>query len=279
MSDYIIRELKPEELVEAVKVFLQSFGYRFESAENIKKFWEKSLKSNMAKFITAEESGKLIGVVGLFFVDPIATVGNMSVLQEYRGKGIGKAIFRAIMELATSLNYESIGLYASELGEHLYRKFGFQGEHYVRKYQIISNKTKIKIQDDKITIVEHLPNWVIDLDKISVGIDRTKYFRIQLELGAKLIVLEDKGFGFYHNGKIGPVIAQGAETAIDIIKKSILLGADHLITSKLGVLSKNLPNAIKLDQGGNQPNRKMYYGIRVPQNLNYIYALSSFAIG
>jgi len=51
-----------------------------------------------------------------------------------------------------------------------------------------------------------------------------------------------------------------------------------LITSKFDVLSKHLSNAIKLDQGGNQPNFKMYYGKSVPQNLNYIYALSNFAI-
>ncbi len=117
------------------------------------------------------------------------------------------------------------------------------------------------------------------VDKVSVGTDRKTYFRIQIDLGAKLIVIEDKGFGFYLNGRIGPIIAQGAEIAVDIIKKGILLGAEHLITSKFGVLSKNLPNGIKLDQGGNQPNLKMYYGKKVPQNLNYVYALSSFAIG
>lgn len=279
ISDYIVRELKPEELLEGVKVYLQSFGYTIESAENDKSLWKKLFNRNMAKFITAEENGKLMGVAGLFLFDPIATVGYMCVLQEYRRRGVGKAIFTAIMELATSLNYESIGLYASEFGEPLYRKFGFQGEHYVRQYQILSNNTKIKIQDDKIKIIENLPNWVLDLDKLSVGIDRTKYFRIQMELGAKLIVVKDKGFGFYHNGKIGPVIAQGAETAVDIINKSISLGADHLITSKFDVLSECLSNTIKLDKGGNLPNLKMYYGKRVPQSLNYVYALSSFAIG
>jgi len=53
MSDYIVRELKPEELLEAVEIFLQSFGFTFESAENVKSFWKKSFNSNMAKFITA----------------------------------------------------------------------------------------------------------------------------------------------------------------------------------------------------------------------------------
>ena len=280
MSDYIVKELKPEEFLEAVKVSLQSFGYTLDSAEIVKSFWEKSFNRNLAKFIAAEENGTLIGVVGLFLFDSMATVGFMGVLQEFRHKGIGKAIFTALMEKVISLNYETIGLYASKLGEPLYKKFHFQGEHYyVRKYQLLFNKTKIKIHDDKTKVIDKLPKWVIDLDKLSVGIDRTKYFRIQMELGAKLIALEDKGFGFYHNGRIGPIIAQGAETAVEIIKKSILLGADHLITSKFEVLSKHLSHAIKLDQGKNQPNLKMYYGKRVPQNLDYVYALSSFAIG
>ncbi len=280
MSNYIVRELKPEEFLKAVKVYLQSFGRStFESAENEKNLWAKLFKSNMAKFITAEENGKLIGVAGLFFFDHIATVGNMCVLQDYRRKGVGKAIFKAIMENAISLKYESIALYASELGEPLYKKFGFKGEHYVTKYQMLTKKTKIKIKDDKTTVINELPNWLTNFDNFNVGMDRTKYFRIKIELGAKLIVLREKGYGFYYNGRIGPLIAQDVETAIDIIKKSISLGADHLITPKCEVLTKRLSNEIKLDKGNNKPNLKMYYGKRVPQNLEYVYALGSFAKG
>ena len=45
------------------------------------------------------------------------------------------------METVNSLNYETIGLYASELGEPLYKKFGFQTEHSARKYQILSENS------------------------------------------------------------------------------------------------------------------------------------------
>ena len=100
-----------------------------------------------------------------------------------------------------------------------------------------------------------------------------------MELGAKIIVVEEKGFGLYLNGRIGPLIAQGADMAVEIIIKSISLGADHLITSEFEILSKHLHDAIKLDQGSYQPNLKMYYEKRVHQNLDYVYALSSFAIG
>ena len=279
MNDFIVRELKPEELLEAVKVSLQSFGYSLESAESVKKFWKKSFKDDVAKFIAAEDNGKLIGVVGLFLFDLVTKVGYMGVLPEYRSKGVGNAIFTTVMEIVSSLNYETIELYASELGEPLYRKFGFQAEHFVRKYQIMSNKSKIKKQDDRTKIIEYLPKWTINLDKLSIGINRTKFFKIQMELGAKLIIVGDVGYGLYYNGRIGPLIAQKAETAIDIIKESILLGANHLITNKFDVLSERLSPEIKLDLGNSRPNLRMYYGKRVPQDLNYVFALSSFALG
>lgn len=90
-------------MLKGVKINLQSFGYTIESAENDKSFWKKLFNSNMAKFITVEENGKLMGVAGLFLFDPIAIVGYMCVLQEYRRRGVGKAIFTAIMEKITSL--------------------------------------------------------------------------------------------------------------------------------------------------------------------------------
>ena len=67
--------------------------------------------------------------------------------------------------------------------------------------------------------------------------------------------------------------------AVDIINIGILLGANHLITSKFVSLSAVLSDAIILDPRSNQLNLKMYYGIRVPQNLDIIYGLGSFSVG
>ena len=206
-------------------------------------------------------------------------VGYMGVLRGYCSKGVGNAIFTAVMEKVTSLDYETLGLFASKLGEPLYRKFGFQAENSVIKYQILSNKPENIVLNNKIKIIDKLPKWVMNLDKFSVGIDRSKYFRIQMELGAKLIVLVDRGFGFYYNGRIGPIITQEAEMAVDIINKGIFLRANHLITSKFEDLSAYLSDAITLDPGSNQLNLKMYYGKIVPQNLEYMYGLGSFTVG
>ena len=40
-----------------------------------------------------------------------------------------------------------------------------------------------------------------------------------------------------------------------------------------------LLNDIKLDKGNSKPNLKMYYGKKLPRDLRYVYALSSFAKG
>jgi amino-acid N-acetyltransferase len=266
--------------LEAIKVSLESFGIStFESVENDEKLWLKLYNKNLAKFIAADEKGKIIGLAGLFLFDQVATVGNMCVLQNYRRKRIGYTIFKRIMEKAKSLGYESIALYASELGEPLYKKYGFQAEHYVTKYQILQKNTKLNVQNDNIRVINDLPEWLINLDKQAFGSDRTQYLRIKMELGGKLIVVNENGYGLYSNGRIGPLIAKDIETATDLLKKSILLGADHLITPKYECLSKLLLNDIILDKGCNKPNLKMYYGKKIPQDLRYVYTLSTYAKG
>jgi len=280
MSDYVVRELLPEDFLEAIELSLKSFGISaFESIESNEKLWLKLFNNNLAKFITAEKNRKLIGVVGLFLFDKVATVGNMCVLQKYRRKGVGTAIFKVLMEKAKKLEYETIELYASEYGEPLYKKFGFQGEHYIAKYQLLTNKTTLKGFSNNIKVLNELPEWLIYLDKQAFGSNRAKYLQIKMELGAKLIVFDDKGYGLCSDGRIGPIIAQDIETAINIIKKSILLGANHLITSKYNSLSRALSDQIKLDIGKSKPDLKMYYGKKLTQDLGYVYAVSSFAKG
>ncbi len=56
----------------------------------------------------------------------VAWIGMILVDTAYRGGGLGKATFHAALESAHSLGATVLGLDATDLGEPIYRKFGFE---------------------------------------------------------------------------------------------------------------------------------------------------------
>lgn len=55
-----------------------------------------------------------------------AWIGMVLVDPDYRGKGLGKAAFLGALEEARASKAAVIGLDATDLGEPIYRKFGFK---------------------------------------------------------------------------------------------------------------------------------------------------------
>ena len=64
-----------------------------------------------------------IGTVRLL---PSGYVGRMAVLKKWRGKGIGAAMMRKILEEASSRGIQEIKLNAQTTALQFYEKFGFQ---------------------------------------------------------------------------------------------------------------------------------------------------------
>ena len=79
-------------------------------------------------YLVAEESGKIIGFIGLMVIGEEADITNVAVLSEYRKNGVGASLVESIITLAKEKNITKIMLEVRSSNEsaiHLYEKYGF----------------------------------------------------------------------------------------------------------------------------------------------------------
>ena len=105
---------------------------------NAKKIIEKSMKTEMIKYLVAEDNGKIIGSCYLVIIPNITNncrsigfIENVITDENYRGKGIGKNIIRKAIELSKNENCYKVILQSGmkrESAHTFYEKLGFDGE-------------------------------------------------------------------------------------------------------------------------------------------------------
>lgn len=284
MESLIVREIEIDEIIESIKVFLLAFNrMNSEAVENEKKTWECLIQKKIAHFYIALLNGKIIGVGGAFVYRNVGSVGYLGVSPEHRGVGVGTAIFKALLESAINLGCETVMLYASELGEPIYRKFGFQGTYYASNLSLIKKWSKISIKNKQIEILDYLPDWLLALDEKAVGYDRSDYLQVRMTLGAKILGIEEEGYGLLSQVlsriRLGPLISVNFDSALNIIKKGISLGADNLIIPRHSFIKDKLSTLLQLTEDEQNPNLRMFYGEKISETLEYQYAIGSYGRG
>jgi len=280
MTKYHIREPKDNEISKSINVLYSAFGRN--PPEDIKgeeKIWKALIEWKIGKFLISEEKGKIIGVGGVFIFAKVSSFGYMAVLQEYRGKGIGTEIFRNLLEIANELNCETMILYASKLGEPIYKKFGFKRRFYGEMYQLPIQPQELGIADKEIKILTTVPDWVLALDKEAMGFDRTNYLNLRIKLDGKILTIENEGYGLLANKRLGPLIAMNSNVASQIINRSIALGADHMILANHQYFPKKIFELFNLNELENRASVKMISGKEIKLNLDLLYAIGTFAKG
>ncbi|MFX1601252.1 MAG: GNAT family N-acetyltransferase, partial [Promethearchaeota archaeon] len=210
-----IRKPTNDEIAQSIKVLYSAFGR--DPPEDIKeeeKIWRALIEWEIGKFLISEDKGIIFGVGGVFFFKKVCSFGYMAVLQEYRGQGIGTEIFRNLLEIANKMNCETKILYASKLGEPIYKKFGFKRRFYGEMYKLPMQSLELEIAHKEVNILSTVPDWVLALDKKAMGFDRTKYLTIRIKLGGKILAIENEGYGLLVNKRLGPLIAKNMEIAL-----------------------------------------------------------------
>ncbi len=85
--------------------------------------------NQFAVYVGLEDEGKLIGYCGAWIIIDEAHITNVAVLPQYRGKKLGEALMRKVMELAVEREVKTMTLevrVSNEVAQSLYRKLGFQ---------------------------------------------------------------------------------------------------------------------------------------------------------
>jgi len=280
MLKYNIREPTDEEISKSIKVLYSAFGrVSLENNKQEENIWKALINWKIGKFLIAEEKGKIFGVGGVFLFEKVCSFGYMAVLQEYRGKGVGTEIFSNLLEFANKMKCDTMILYASKLGKPIYKKFGFKRRFYGVIYQLPIQFHELGFVDKEIKILNTIPDWVLALDKKAMGFDRSNYLNLRIKLNAKILTIENEGYGLLFNKRLGPLIATNLDVALQIINKSIVLGADHIIIAKHQYLPKRIFESINLIELENRASVKMIYGKEISENLDLLYAIGTYAKG
>ena len=66
------------------------------------------------------------------------------------------------------------------------------------------------------------------MDRDAFGDDRSALLKSVLKHGGKIIVARDQGYGLVYKDKVGPVVANDAQAATDIVKFAHGLGANKV---------------------------------------------------
>ena len=241
MINYSIREPTDKEIIKCITVLHSAFNRA--PPVNIKeeeKIWKALIKGEIGKFLVSEEKGKIFGIGGVFLFEKVSSFGYMAVLPEYRGKGIGTKVFTNLLKIAHNMNCETMILYASKLGKPIYEKFGFQDRFYGIMHQFPTRIANFGFHSKNLKVLKNLPEWTLTLDKNAMGFDRRKYLNLKVKLGAKVLVIENEGYGLLVNKRLGPLIAINQDAALQIINKGIIMGANHIIIANHKYFPKKL---------------------------------------
>lgn len=279
MDRISIRELKINEISESLRVLFLSFGRPIPlDIKSQEKLLNDLITNEIAQFLIARHKGKIIGLCGLFLFQEVCSFGYMSVLPEYRNKGIGTRIFSQLMEIAKKEKCNTFLLYASKLGEPLYKKYGFQAQYYTTRYNLIEHLSVRNLNSKNVKNLKKIPEWVINIDKKTMGFDRAEYLAIRLNHGSKLMVIEEEGYGFLSGTRLGPLISTNLGTALDLMKECNILGTSHLIIPKHEHLSPKICNWLEIPSR-KEVNLRMTYGKALKTCDDYFYALGTYAKG
>ncbi|WP_199426904.1 ribosomal protein S18-alanine N-acetyltransferase [Thermaerobacillus caldiproteolyticus] len=100
-------------------------------------FYSELVHNQYAKYIVMEYNHRIIGYCGMWVVIDEAHITNVAVLPEYRGKKLGEALMRKVMETAKQLGAAIMTLevrVSNHVAQSLYRKLGFLNGGIRKRY-------------------------------------------------------------------------------------------------------------------------------------------------
>ena len=211
-----IREYKKSDLQIISKIFPHDWNFDF------KKFIFQFCDQDFYKGFTLLVNQKVIGFGNLMIFGSHAWIGNIVVEKRYRKQGFGNKITKYLIDLGNKNQVEIFNLIATESGEYIYRKLGFENEIFYDFYKTSeqNKKFEIKYPIQKARLID-LPK-IIELDYFVTGEKRDKLIEYFLSSG-KLMFDKDlnlKGF-FIENLGNGLIISNEPAFGIELLKHKL----------------------------------------------------------
>ena len=106
--------------------------------EDIKEHYKFYIDSDFCYPIQLVKNSKIVSIGSLIVHNDVAWLAHIITLPNYRRNGFATLITRELIDIADKNNCSTIYLIATEMGEILYKKLGFNEE---TKYLLFKNNT------------------------------------------------------------------------------------------------------------------------------------------
>jgi [ribosomal protein S18]-alanine N-acetyltransferase len=100
-------------------------------------FYNELTLNQFAVYVVIEVDDQIVGYCGVWIIVDEAHITNIAILPEYRGKKLGGALMKRVMEIAKQQGAKTMTLevrVSNEVAQSMYRKFGFQGGAIRKNY-------------------------------------------------------------------------------------------------------------------------------------------------
>lgn len=176
------------------------------------------LKANHCFPIKVMLDGKIVGVGAAIIHADVAWLAHIITHPNYRNRGIGKLITQSLVDIASSKNCESIYLSATELGEAVYEKLGFEVE---TEYVAFIGEKVPDIKWDAESIVPYKESFKEQIAAIDMQVTcENRMIELEEHLSSGFVYLEEKKvLGFYlPNLGDGVILATSAIAGQELMK-------------------------------------------------------------
>jgi GNAT superfamily N-acetyltransferase len=197
-----------------------------EGWDNIMEKFAFYAKSDFCYPVKVREKNKIIGIGSTIVHGDTAWLGHIIVHPEKRNLGIGKMITERLLEISVAKKCKTVNLIATELGEPVYRKFGFETETEYLFFKDIPLDGADSISENIIPFSSEYLNDLIALDqKIS---DESRGEHISGHLAEGYIFLENNEVQGYYLPTFGDgMIGAASEKAGTGLLKFRLAGKER----------------------------------------------------
>lgn len=255
-------------------------------------------------FYIMELGGEKMGSISMipFKGLKMAFVGYYIIREPHRGKGFGRILMEEVLShMENDRGITTFGLNCVEAVTPLYEKFGFQT--YTKddfwSLQLQSKDDyRVALKDHKLEDISSFPKALLSYDKAVYGDVRQNYLHAMCSKASTFTIISEErgevsGYGIiserippreepHKSYRIGPLYANNAETAAEILKGLIASVSETPSTIYLETPGTNPLAAKLMAQFGfnkNSSMAKMYRGTPPEHDEQKIFCYSSVAFG
>ena len=158
MSETVIRFMRLKDVDQVAEIEQATFARPW-SRES---FRQELTRNAVARYLVAEEDGQILGYAGAWVILDESHITNIAVLEDWRGRGIGKQLTKALLQYLSNLgaSYATLEVRVSnERAQNLYKGLGFVTVGKRKRYYEDNG------EDAFLMVCEHMPDVEEDFEE------------------------------------------------------------------------------------------------------------------